>query len=197
MFAIFPRRSPWDRLKSCSVSVSSFVHMGCLPQLGGVGHATTFRGMPGPRRYILLASVSAQTPSLLGDLLTRTGVVDPLVTVRTDVEAVATLHQPDREPPVAVFVDLPGLPDAMRLIAWIVSSPTTRLIPVFAITGNASDRAEVEAYKPTAIIPHPLSLEDISKCVELSPLLRGARANPTPPTNSERPSPPFSLMLTL
>jgi hypothetical protein len=142
--------------------------------------------------------VSAQTPSLLADLLTRAGVVDPLVTVRTDVEAVATLHQPDREPPVAVFVDLPGLPDAMRLIAWIVSSPTTRLIPVFAIAGNASDRAEVESYKPTAIIPHPLSLEDISKCVELSPLLRGAkRAKETPPAKSGRSSPPFSLMLAL
>jgi hypothetical protein len=178
-------------------SIRKLLQMGYLPQLGVLLDPTTFRRVPGPNRYILLASVSPQTLSILTDLLNRAGVVDPLVTVRTDNEAVATMHQPDREPPVAVFVDLPGLRDATRLIGWIVSSPTTRLIPVFAITGpGAPDRAEVEAYKPTAIIPHPLSLEDVSKCVELSPLLRGAkRASQTPPANSGRP--PFSLMLTL
>jgi hypothetical protein len=165
--------------------------------LGILLRPTTFRRVPGPNRYILLASVSAQTASILADLLSRAGVVDPLVTVRTDNDAVATMHQPDREPPVAVFVDLPGLRDATRLIGWIVSSPTTRLIPVFAITGpGAPDSGEVEAYKPTAIIPHPLSLEDIAKCVELSPLLRGAKPRSgTPPANSGRP--PFSLMLAL
>jgi len=107
------------------------------------------------------------------------------------------MHQPDREPPLAVFIDLAGLADAMRLIAWIISSPTTRLIPVFAITGpGAPNSAEVEAYKPTAIIPHPLSLEDITKCVEMSPLLRGAKPRSgTPPARSGRP--PFSLMLAL
>jgi hypothetical protein len=147
----------------------------------------------------LLASVSAQTPSLLADLLTQAGIVDPLITVKSDVEAVGTLHQPDREPPLAVFVDVPDLTDGTRLIAWIVSSPTTRLIPVFAIVGaTGPNRAEVEGYKPTAIITHPLNAADISKCIELSPLLRGARrtGGPAPPA-AGRSSSPFSLLLAL
>jgi hypothetical protein len=147
----------------------------------------------------LLASVSAQTPSLLADLLTQAGIVDPLITVKSDVEAVGTLHQPDREPPLAVFVDVPELTDATRLIAWIVSSPTTRLIPVFAIIGpTGPQQTEVEGYKPTAIISHPLKAADISKCIELSPLLRGAkRTDGSTPAAPGRSSSPFSLMLTL
>jgi len=143
--------------------------------------------------------VSAQTPSILEDLLTRAGVADPLVSVRSDVDAVATLHQPDREPPLAVFVDVPGLAEVTRLIPWIVSSPTTRLIPVFAIVGSTGlDRTEIEVYKPTAIISHPLNPEDIAKCIELSPLLRGAkRTERPPPASPGRTSLPFSLILTL
>jgi hypothetical protein len=101
--------------------------------------------------------------------------VEPVITVRSDVEAVATLHQRDREPPLAVFVDVPGLTDALRLVTWIVSSATTKVIPVFAILDPTDDRGEMEVCKPTAIITQPLKLEDISKCVDSSPLLRGAR----------------------
>jgi len=174
--------------------------MGCSPQLGVCHDPINFaRTVPGPKRYVLLVSASAQTPSILAELLTRAGIVDPLVSARTDVEAVSNLHQPDREPPVAVFVDVPGLTDAMRLIAWIISSPTTRLIPVFAITGpTGPDRAEVEAYKPTAIISHPLNPSDIAKCIEMSPLLRGTkRPGGAPPAASGGTSPPFSSLLAL
>jgi hypothetical protein len=150
--------------------------MGYLPQLGIGTHPTTFaRIVPEPKRYLLLASASTQTPSVLAELLGKAGIVDPVVTVQTDVEAVASLHHPDREPPMAVFVDVPGLNDAIRLVTWIVSSATTKVIPVFAILGPTDDRAEMEVCKPTAIITHPLKLDDISKCVDSSPLLRGAR----------------------
>lgn len=171
--------------------------MGYLPQLGVHFPLPSFSAVPVLRRYILLASVSAETPAILSDLLAQAGVSEPVVSVPSDVQAVGTLHQPDREPPVAVFVDVPGLTDATRLIAWIISSPTTRLIPVFAIVGpSGPDRAEIEIYKPTSVISHPLTLTDISNCVELSPLLRG-KAPEEPAEGGAGPSPPFPSILAL
>jgi hypothetical protein len=136
------------------------------------------------QRYLLLVSPSTELAQLLGDLLRQAGVSEPLHIVATDAQAATVLNHPDHEPPVAIFVDVPDLPEALRLIGWIVSSPTTHLLPVFAIVGSKGpQRAEVEAYKPTRVISHPLDLAAVSVCISLCPLLRPSKPpdNPTSP----------------
>jgi hypothetical protein len=105
-----------------------------------------------------------------------------LLTAITDNDALTALHHPEREPPIAVFVDVPDLANATRLICWIVASPTSKLIPVFALVGSTEgQRAEVEACHPAAIISHPLDLRAVSTCVALSPLLGDSKPPEDPP----------------
>jgi hypothetical protein len=151
--------------------------------------------MSNPKRYVLLASRSADTAVNLGQLLQGAGVTSPLVTVITDADGVAAVNDPQHEPPLAVFVDVAAFDSGLRLIGWIVSSPSTRLIPVFAIlSATGPQTAEVERFKPTLIISHPLQLHDVSACVALCPLLQPGQSDEPPP--SRRP-PRFMLLGTL
>ena len=151
-------------------------------------------------RYLLLATASTELGQTLSHLLREAGVSDPLRIVASDVEAASTMNQRDHEPPIAVFVDVADLADPLRLIGWIVASPTTRLIPVFAIIGSKGPQAsQVEDYRPTAIISQPLDLPSVARCVALSPLLRGSKkpGKPPPPAAPPRGSPPFSMLISL
>ena len=151
-------------------------------------------------RYILLASPSVEFAGVLGDLLRQAGVSVPLLTATGDGEALTAVNDPHREPPVAVFVDVAEFPDPLRFIGWVVSSPTTRLIPVFAIVGSKGPQASaVEDYKPTAIVSHPLDLQSVARCVALSPLLCGSMKpdKPPPPAGPSPNSPPFSILIAL
>jgi CheY-like chemotaxis protein len=108
---------------------------------------------------------------VLQERLLQAGISEPLLAVPTDTAAVARVNDPDHEPPIAVFVDVAEVPDSPRLIGWISSSPSN-LIPVFAvIDAHGSQAADVECYKPTAIISKPLSLDAITSCVKQCPLL--------------------------
>jgi hypothetical protein len=151
--------------------------------------------MPRPKRYVLLASRSADTAVNLEQMLQRAGVAAPLVTVTTAAEGVGAVNDPQNEPPLAVFIDVTDFDSGLRLIGWIVSSPSTRLIPTFAILGaTGPQRSEVEVFKPTFIISHPLQLGDVCACVALSPLLQpGGSDDPPPP----RRPPPFMLLAAL
>jgi CheY-like chemotaxis protein len=123
-------------------------------------------------RYLLLVSPSTELTRVLQERLLQAGISEPLLAVPTDTAAVAKVNDPDHEPPIAVFVDVAQVPDSPRLIGWIVSSPTTNLVPVFAIVGaNGPQAADVEPYRPTAIISKPLSLDALTSCIKQCPLL--------------------------
>jgi hypothetical protein len=148
--------------------------------------------MPAPHRFVLVASTSSQVVDRVSELLREAGISEPVQAAATESEAITALHHPDREPPLAVFVDVPHFPDPLRLIGWIVASPTTRLIPVFAIIGpSGPPAAEVEPYRPTAVISHPMDLNAVSRCISLAPLLRGSQRPNNPPT----PPPPSGRKL--
>lgn len=145
-------------------------------------------------RYLLLVSQSTQVAQVLGELVRQAGISEPLQTVATDGEAVTMLNHPDHEPPVAVFVDASGITDPLRLIGWIVSSPTTHLTPVFAIVGSKGPPAsEVERYKPTGIISHPLDLASVSACLRQCPLLRASKPPDSPTSPPSGPVNPIVL----
>lgn len=147
--------------------------------------------MASSRRYILLASRSAVTRQQLHELLAQAGVTEAVETAASDVDAVTFVNNPDAEPPLAVFVDVEEIDHALRLIGWIVSSPTTHLIPVFAIVGSTA-RAEVEPFKPTHIVSRPLEMGSIKACIEKTPLLR--RRPPEPPSAASKQSSPLLLL---
>jgi hypothetical protein len=142
-------------------------------------------------RYILLVTACPELAATFEDLLPKAGVSEPLHTVASDVEAARRVNDPHHEPPIAVFVDASTVSNFHRLIGWIVSSPSTRLIPVFAMTGSDGPCVEeVEPFKPTAIISQPLALEPLVGCIRQCPLLHP----PRPPGSSRRP-PPGAILL--
>jgi hypothetical protein len=158
-----------------------------------IGTSQVTFGAVAAHRYLLLVSPSTELADALKGLLQQVGVSEPLHLVSTDTAAVVKLNDPDHEPPVAVFVDAAGVVGSSRLIGWIVSSPTTHLIPVFAIARSRESSDEIERYKPTATISQPLDLAAITACIQQCPLLRPPTSGPNPPSPPRGPANPILL----
>jgi hypothetical protein len=127
----------------------------------------------------VIVSNQPGTVDLLCRYLKESNAKGDIEVFSTTTDALKRIHDPERLRPRQIFVELSGLPEAVRLVDWMKGSGSTRSLPVIVI-GDETETVTIrylEAIGVDAILQKPLQLDAVQRLF-LAPQISSASAAP-------------------